>query len=68
MVDNCYQCSHYQPCFLRIGVENLLDSAFHKEVSGGKPMIKNCTPLSFFRELAKICKQKVESDIELNNI
>jgi len=57
-VDNCYQCIHYQSCFLRKGLGELLDEGFHKEIVGGKPIIKNSIPLPFFRMMVAICNLK----------
>ncbi len=57
-IEDCYQCSHYQVCFLRKGIDDLLDDAHHKEIVGGKPIVKNSIPLPFFRLLADMCKIK----------
>ena len=64
MVNDCYQCSHYYTCFLRIGIDNLLDEGHHKEVCGGKSVLKNSIPLPFFELLAKICKRKFHKEDE----
>jgi len=61
-VDNCYHCSHYHTCFLRIGIENLLTKGHHKEISGGKSVLKNSIPSPFFKLLAKICKRKSDNE------
>lgn len=58
MVNNCYQCARYETCFLRIGIDNLLDVGHHKEVSEGESVLRNSIPLPFFELLAKICKRK----------
>uniref|UniRef100_A0A6M3KTF7 Uncharacterized protein n=1 Tax=viral metagenome TaxID=1070528 RepID=A0A6M3KTF7_9ZZZZ len=57
-VDNCYQCASYQVCFLRKGIDDLLDTGHHKEIVGGKSVLDNSIPLLFFRQLASICKIK----------
>lgn len=64
MVDNCFQCSHCQVCFLRIGIDNLLDEGHHKQISGGKAVLKNSVSLRFFRLLAEICKKKSRKEQE----
>ena len=61
-VDNCYQCANYQVCFLRKGIEDLLDDGFHKEVIEGSPVLKDCVPLQFFELLAAKCKIKEKED------
>ena len=57
-VNNCYQCSHFPVCFLRKGIEDLLDAGFHKEIVGGNPVLKNAVPLKFFEVLASQCRLK----------
>jgi hypothetical protein len=64
MISNCYRCSRYQVCFLRIGIEELLDEGHHKQISGGKSVLNNSTPLPFFELLAKICKSKSHKEKE----
>ena len=64
MVNNCYQCAHYETCFLRIGVDNLLDEGHHKEVCGGKSVLKNSIARPFLALLAEICKRKSRQEDE----
>ena len=64
MVNNCYQCSHYYTCFLRIDIDNLLYEGHHKEICGGKSVLKNSIGLPFFELLAKICKRKSPKEDE----
>lgn len=59
-IDNCYRCSHYETCFLRIGIDNLLDEGHHKQICGGKSVLKNSISLPFFRLFVEICKRKEE--------
>ncbi len=62
MINSCYNCSHYYTCFLRIGIDNLLDEGHHKQICGGKSVLKSSVPLPFFELLAKICKRKSYSE------
>jgi len=55
-VENCYRCSHYQVCVLRISIVDLLDEGHHKQIKGGKSVLRNSIPLPFFELLARICK------------
>lgn len=64
MVKNCYECSHYSTCFLRIGIDNLLDAGHHKEVCGGKAVLKSSVPRPFFELLARICNRKSQNEVE----
>jgi len=64
MVENCYQCSHYQTCFLRVGIDNLLDEGHHKVVCGGKSVLENSMPLPFLELLARICNRKSHKEDE----
>jgi len=61
-VDNCYQCANYQVCFLRKGIDDLLDDGHHKETVVGKSVLKNSIPLPFFELLASICQIKEKGD------
>ena len=62
MINNCFRCSHYHICFLRIGIDGLLNEGHHREISGGKSVLKNSIPLPFFELLAEICKRKSHND------
>jgi len=64
MIYNCFQCSHYHTCFLRIGIDSLLDEGYHKKICGGKSVLKNSISLPFFELLAKICNEKSNADME----
>ena len=57
-IENCYQCANYQVCFLRKGIDDLLDNGHHKEIVGAKAVLKNSIPLRFFELLASICRIK----------
>jgi len=57
-VENCYQCSHYQTCYLRVTLENLLDKWHHDLTVGGKTALRNSIPLPFLERLASICNMK----------
>ena len=57
-IENCYQCLHYQACFLRKGIDDLLDEGHHKEIVEGKSVLSNSISLPFFEELAKSCNLK----------
>ena len=58
MVNNCYQCSHYYTCFLRIGIDILLDEGHHGQVCGGQSVLRKSIALPFFELLAEICDRK----------
>jgi len=60
-IDNCYQCANYQVCFLRKGIDDLLDMGHHKEIVGGESVLRNSIPLPFFERLASICNIKEPS-------
>ncbi len=64
MINNCYECSHYQVCFLRIGIDNLLDEGHHKEIIGGNAVLKNSISLPFFKLIVGICKKKLYREEE----
>ena len=61
-VDNCYQCANCQVCYLRMTMEDLLDTGHHRLIVGGESALKNSIPLPFLRELAKICRIKVKNE------
>jgi len=57
-VENCYQCIHYQTCYLRISMERLLSEGHHSFTVGGKTVLRNSIPRPFLVELAGICRIK----------